>query len=77
MEKWVTAKYIGEDLLVNKAGEKEWISLRDMSAKRKHEGQGTSTKTGGPPPPPAPLLGDKGRGRATQGKRMTKRMIGK
>lgn len=74
MEKWVTAKYIGEDLLVNKAGEKEWISLRDMSAKRKHEGPGTSTKTGGPPPPPAPLLGDKGKGKGDTRKKNDKKI---
>ena len=38
MDAWLANGFVGEDLLVNRAGDSEWIALRDMAAKRAREG---------------------------------------
>ena len=54
LDQWLVSGFIREDLLVNKAGETQWIALRDMASRRKLEGPGIARTGGGVPPPAAP-----------------------
>ena len=54
MDAWLANGFVGEDLLVNRAGDSEWIALRDMAAKRAREGPRAPRSRGGAAPPPAP-----------------------
>ena len=57
MDAWLANGFVGEDLLVNRAGDSDWIALRDMAAKRAREGPRAPRRPGGAAPPPAPRPG--------------------
>lgn len=57
MDAWLANGFVGEDLLVNRAGDSDWIALRDMAAKRAREGPRAPRRAGGAAPPPAPRPG--------------------
>ena len=68
LDQWLVSGFIREDLLVNKAGETQWIALRDMASRRKLEGPGIARTGGGVPPPAAPRpIGNATKGKNTDG----------